>query len=151
MRPAGRVAELGSLGHFPPAMEIVRYPLLTAGVGFILYGLWGFIRSLRCYRVCEGVIVGYEQHQEYSLFAPRIEFTGTDGIVHTFLSQLYGSQEIPIGGRVRIRYSPAQPDRAEVARFSALWLFPLVWLAFGIGFLLVSILTPRQDGLSGDF
>ena len=132
-------------------MEIVRYPLLAAGVGFILYGLWGFIRSLGRYRVCEGVIVGYEQHQEYSLFAPRIEFTGPDGIVHTFLSQLYGSEDIPVGGRIQIRYSPAQPERAEVARFSALWLFPLVWVAFGIGFLLVSILTPRQDGLSGDF
>src|SRR3954470_17919306 len=132
-------------------MEIARYPLLAAGVGFTLYGLWGLLRSLRPYRVCDGIVIGYEQHEEYSMFAPRIEFTSPDGLVHTFLSQLYGSQEIPIGGRIRIRYSPAQPERAEVARFSALWLFPLVWLAFGIGFLLVSILTPRQTGLSRDF
>jgi hypothetical protein len=134
-------------------MEIVRYPLFVAGVGFFIYGLYGLGRSLRLrlvYELSHGVVVSYVRHAEHLRFAPRVEFTGADGRQHTFLSEVYGSQDIPIGGRVHVRYLPADPKRAEIARFSTLWLFPLLWLGFGVAFLLASILTPKGTLLSGD-
>ena len=135
-------------------MELARYPLLFAGLGFALYGLWEMLRAFRKWRswqATEGEIVGYVEHPDGGLFAPRIKFTTVDGSTCTFVSETFGSQDFPIGQHLRICYSPSQPEQAEVARFSAWWLFPLIWLGFGIVFLLAGILTPRQENLSRDF
>jgi hypothetical protein len=128
-------------------IELARYPLFFAGVSFVLYGLWASLWSVRrcsLWAKAEGNIIGYDEHPDRGLFAPKIQFTGLDGCTHVFVSEVFGSKDHPIGGRIFIRYSRENPEHAEVARYSNLWLFPLVWLGFGVGFLLASILTPQQ-------
>ena len=126
--------------------EISRGLIFIVGVGFVLVGLREFVRSVRRYNgsiVAEGAIVGHEEHSDGDVFAARIQFTARNGVTHVFLSQHWDSK-LPIGESVRIRYLPAQPEQAEVAKFAAWWLIPLFCLGFGIMFLLISIFVSRE-------
>ena len=131
-------------------MEPKRYPLLVVSIGCIgggAYGVIGSLRRCRDWLPAEGIVVGYDEHE--GLYAPKVQFTAFDGCSRVFVSRLYEDQNIPIGGNIRIRYSPERPEEAEVASFNAFWLFPLIWLLFGIVLLSMTILIPPQ-GHSGE-
>ncbi|MDX1483632.1 MAG: DUF3592 domain-containing protein [Alphaproteobacteria bacterium] len=72
---------------------------------------------------------GFDQ---YAYF-PRIEFTAADGTVHVIKGDIGKTREWPMGAQVPLRYRPANPDHASIAKGWQRLLFAATFIAFAIG------------------
>lgn len=79
------------------------------------------------------------------VFYPVVRFTTPEGAEIEFKSS---SGSAPAshseGDQVDVLYDPDDPDDARLSGFFDLWLFPIVGLALGAGFIAVSLFVRRQ-------
>ena len=66
----------------------------------------------------------------YAYF-PLIEFHAADGLRYEFRGDFGRNGEWPIGQTVRLRYRPANPSHATIAKAWQRLFFSLVFMAFG--------------------
>jgi hypothetical protein len=99
------------------------------------------LRLLRAGGVAEGTVVDNEASLVQSrgpartFYLPIVQFTTKRGERISFTSRTGGLSARPKGSVVRVLYDPQRPQRAELASFRTLWLFPVVTSAFGLTFL----------------
>ena len=107
---------------------------------------------LRDHERAEGKIIGFKKTgMAKQYYFPIIEVIGADGGASRSVSSNGASEPAySEGATVAVTHPPGKPGEAEIADFSSLWLFPLV---FGVGFLtalvlLVLVLTGNIEGLA---
>ena len=90
-----------------------------------------------------GTVVGFkkqrdDKHWHGHFFFPRIEFLAGGRKIDFVASSGRGIRGFAVGDTVSILYDPANPERADMATSSAMWLLPIVLAALSLPFLLVN-------------
>lgn len=86
------------------------------------------------------------------VYEPVFTFSDSTGLEHTKTSrQGYGSWPFGRGDTVSVLYDPANPDRAKIDCFDALWFGPLVIAVFGLVFVAfgVGLMRSRRAAVTG--
>lgn len=118
----------------------VGVPLLGAGLVLIGSGLYTRFqrrRFLRSAGRATGTVVDIvvKRARKGNARFPVIRFTGPAGEPVEFHSSFAGPPStFTIGAQVPVRYDPAEPRRAEVDSFLALWFMTLMLLGLGAVF-----------------
>lgn len=107
---------------------------IAANLFFAAFCLWGVFAAFTAYRlettgaVTEGVVVGLDESSSDGsvTYSPIVEFTVNDQ-TYTFDSGNSSSPpEYEIGESVNVRYDPADPNTAQIDKYSERWLFPVI-------------------------
>jgi hypothetical protein len=110
----------------------------------IAFGVGAFLTFRRSYRKVKGwktdsgvviddVTRGYGYQINYS---PKIEFTTDSGTQLTFIASVASQRKsYRIDDKVKVLYSPDDPEKADLKSFSNLWLFPVFLGMFALVFL----------------
>lgn len=109
--------------------------LTVIGVGaFGHYFLWVGV----CWPRTSGKVVGNEAvrrreplSEQYAYY-PRLEFIAADGRTHKVRGDIGRPQEWPLGRIVALRYRPANPDHATIAKGWQRLVFAGVFLGFAV-------------------
>jgi hypothetical protein len=77
---------------------------------------------------------GDRQFASY-VYAPVFSFTAADGKAHTVVSDISSSPpDFSVGESVRVRYDPANPEKARIHSFFQIWGTTVISGAMGVGF-----------------
>jgi hypothetical protein len=89
--------------------------------------------------VATGVVVELVERSDGDDTArfPKVRFRTSSGSEVTFESEASSPAMLQVGGTVRVRYQRDQPQKAELASFSALWGTTLLFAMLGVVFLFV--------------
>jgi len=131
---------------------------LGLGVVFIAIGVLtasGARRFLATAAAAEGRIVDYTADRDLSddddqvMYTPVIEFTTSDERVLRFTAGTSSSSRPAVGRQVTVLYDPAQPERARLKSWAALWMLPVIFGGMGavlavLGVTLGIVLRPRR-------
>lgn len=100
-----------------------------------LYFTWRSVRRLTQHARTEAIIARYRISHVEGTYFPVLRFVTECGDQTTAISP-YGSsgRPWPRGTTVRITYDPHNPRLAEILSFGPLWLAPLFFACFAIGF-----------------
>ena len=129
--------------------------MLAMGSLFGFLGVWmsrESYKKLTKWHVTYGTVVGFGTggsmrtttcRREVEFQAPggeKVVFTESTGSASS-------SRKHSIGRKVKVRYSPDDPTKADIPTASGLWIFPLFFLFVGAVFLFMSFVF--YAGLSG--
>lgn len=111
---------------------IAAIAMTVIGIGaFFHYFIW-----VGTWPRTSGKVVGNEarrgshhQNNQYSYF-PRVEFIAADGRTYEVRGDVGRRQEWPLGWIVSLRYRPANPNHASIAKDWQRLLFSGVFLGF---------------------
>lgn len=140
---------------------------IFANLFFAAFCLWGVYAATVGWRlqsageVTTGVVARLEESKTSDgyccVYSPVVEFQ-VNGQTYSFESEnASSSSEYEIGSQVKVRYDPDHPSTAQIDKFSARWLFPMVIIPSMIfGALLVNFFMIRawrrdQDLISEAF
>jgi hypothetical protein len=118
---------------------------IMLGLG-ALFGLIGIhllrqgIKKVTQWRKTYGEVVDVEvrARSRGSSYYPKVEFRGPDRETIVFVASVGSNRRPSIGRKVNVRYSPDDPQKADIASL-ALWIFPFVMLLFTASFLTMSV------------
>lgn len=101
---------------------------------FAAFCLWGVYAAVVAYQlettgvVTPGIVIGLDESNTNgsSAYSPIVEFTA-NGQTYTFES---GNASSPpayqVGETVNVRYDPADPNIAQIDKYSERWLMPII-------------------------
>jgi hypothetical protein len=131
-------------------------PALIVASGFLVIGsamaIGAFFMSRSSYRkmknwkTTSGTVVDYSYISNTQLmssnayYAPRIQFATDDGKEVTCVASTGSNrQSYRIGAKVKVVYSPDDPEKADLKSFVNLWGFPVTLGVFALAALGVSL------------
>lgn len=121
------------------AIPIAIGSLLTLAAGGFA---WRSFRRMFTWSSASGTVQRVEEEsgrQGQRMFRPAVRFLTRDGREVSFLSEVATSHRgYRVGASVRVWYDAQDPERAEIASFSRLWLPVVALLFFAGAFFLVS-------------
>lgn len=112
--------------------------------GFLLLGT--SLQAVHGSVKTEGKIVDAVSEWDFDdgkyLYAPVVEFTTPDGEAHRFTSTMYTPKELVMGDPLPVLYHAASSGEAVVDNTFDLYIFPAIFMAFGVFFLGIFTLAP---------
>jgi hypothetical protein len=133
---------LGQIG------KLIDFSLLILGPVLLVYAVISYFRTKRFVSnsvEVEGVVVRMERTYSGSRFAtydyaPVFSFTAGDGREYTLTSDIASSPPgFFVGEHIRVRYDPANPDKARIHTFFQTWGQTAISGLVGLGFLGVGL------------
>jgi|GEM_PF-3993056 len=120
--------------------------LLTIGLSLTAISLlvsWLKVRRYRRYANAPGVVIEVVECisdlKNETTFAPKISFKTDLGQTVEFVSSLSSSWKPTVGKSVMVLYDPADPKDATVDEFFTKYFVQLIFLAFGLTSLVLSL------------
>ncbi|GEM_PF-443592 len=109
---------------------------IFANLFFAAFCLWGAYAATVSWRLESAgeITTGYVTRLEESktsegyccVYTPVVEFD-VNGQTYSFESENASNQaDYEIGSQVKVRYDPADPNTAQINKFSERWLFPII-------------------------
>ena len=81
----------------------------------------------------EGTVRREGETLQQTTFHPRISFTTKEGNALEFIERVGTSMPShAVGGKVQVKYDPANPQEARMATASRLWLAPIIMIVIGV-------------------
>lgn len=128
--------------------------MIFGNLFFAAFCLWGAYSAVVSWRlqtsgeITTGTVVRLEESETSEgaccVYSPVVEFQ-VNGQTYSFENDTATSApDYQIGGEVKVRYDPADPNTAQIDTFSNRWLFPIIIIpAMILGSLILSIFMIR--------
>jgi hypothetical protein len=128
--------------------------MIFGNLFFAAFCLWGAYSAVTSWRlqtsgeITTGTVTRLEESRTSEgyccVYSPVVEFQ-VNGQTYSFENDTASSSpDYQIGGEVKVRYDPANPNTAQIDTFSARWLFPIIIIpAMILGSLILSFFMIR--------
>ncbi|MGO8701080.1 MAG: DUF3592 domain-containing protein [Limisphaerales bacterium] len=115
---------------------------LFGGIGAYLFRRT-YIMTTK-WNVARGTVVGFKEEwgpKAGTTYRREVEFQAPSGEKVVFTESTgFGGAAPSSGRKVKVRYSPDDPEQAEIPTIVASWIFPLALLSVGAFCLIVSVM-----------